>query len=82
MSDDKHEKTAYFTTFLKRLILLGIPVINVIAALLWTYAGKDDESRAFGRASLLVIILFALLTLILGLAAFTFLSSRLFEIIP
>ncbi len=82
MSDNTEKKTTYFTTSLKRLILLGIPVLNVIAALLWTYAGKDDETRAFGKAALLVIILFALLTLVLGLTAFTFLSTRLFELIP
>ena len=82
MSDNNSNGSSKFTIFLKRLIIFGIPVVNVIAALLWAYTGRDEETRGFGRAALLVIILFAVITLISGLLAFTFLSSRLFEILP
>ena len=78
MKKDDHA----FTTYLVRLLLLGVPVVNVVAAVLWGFAGKDDDTRSFGRAALMALVTFAVLTLICGLLAFTFLSTRLFELIP
>ncbi|ORC30743.1 hypothetical protein [Marispirochaeta aestuarii] len=82
MGDQPLDNNSIFTRYLIRLLLLGIPVINVIASLLWGFAGSDEETRSFGRAALIVIVTFAVLFLIGGLVAFTFLSQRLFELIP
>lgn len=74
--------TTSFQRYLLRLLILGIPVLNVVAAVLWGFAGRDEATRNFGRAALTVIVVFGVLTLISGLLAFTFLSSRLFEFLP
>jgi hypothetical protein len=57
-------------------------VLNVVAAVLWGFAGRNEETQNFGRAALTVIVVFGVLTLVSGLVAFTFLSSRLFEFLP
>jgi len=80
MSDES--LTTSFQRYLLRLLILGLPVVNVIAAVLWGFAGRDEETRNFGRAALTVIVVFGVLTLISGLVAFTFLSARLFEFLP
>ena len=82
MSDEMKKEHHLFTTYLVRLLLLGVPVVNVIAAVLWGFAGRDDDTRSFGRAALMTLVTFAVLTLLSGLLAFTFLSTRLFELIP
>ncbi|WP_319558965.1 hypothetical protein [Marispirochaeta sp.] len=82
VGDHAHESNKIFTRYLIRLLLLGIPIINVIAAVLWGFAGSDEETRSFGKAALMVIVTFAVLFLIGGLIAFTFLSQRLFQLFP
>lgn len=80
MSDESASTS--FQRYLLRLLILGIPVLNVAAAVVWGFAGRDEETRSFGRAALTVIVVFGVLTLVFGLVAFTFLSSRLFEYLP
>lgn len=82
VGDQSYDSNKIFTRYLIRLLLLGIPVINVIAAVLWGFAGSDEDTRNFGRAALMVIVTFAVIFLIGGLVAFTFLSQRLFHLFP
>ena len=71
------EGAAPFRHYFARLLLFALPVINVVAAVLWLATGKDQETRAFAKAALLVILLLTAIALGLGALSYGYLRSAL-----
>ena len=80
MADDiRSERAPSFRIYFGRLLLFAIPVINVGAALLWLLAGKDEETKSFGKAALLVLLILTGIFLGMGLISYGYLTSALLE---
>jgi hypothetical protein len=77
--DIRSEGAPSFRTYFGRLLLFAIPVINVGAAFVWLLAGKDEETKSFGKAALLVLLILTGICFGLGLISYGYLASALLE---
>lgn len=62
-----------------RMLLLCIPVINIVAAFVWGFAGETIEKKRFGRGALLVIAAVIVLSVICALAAYYVMKGLLLQ---
>lgn len=78
MADNGRFEGAFpFRTQFRRLLLFALPVINVGAAFIWLFAGKDEETKSFGKAALLVLLIVTAVCVALGLISYGYLTSAL-----
>lgn len=68
-----------FRTYFGRLLLFSLPIINVAAAFAWVFAGKDEETKSFGKAALLVLLILAAVCFGLGLVSYGYLAGALLQ---
>jgi hypothetical protein len=71
------EGSRFFKAYFVRLLLFSIPVVNLGATMVWLFAGTDDETKAFGKASLLVVLLVTAICVAIGVLSYGYLSSVL-----
>jgi hypothetical protein len=64
-------------TIVIRIIILLIPMINVIAALLWA-ASPDEGTRKFGKIAILILLLIVLMSFLFGVYGLFSLKGTLF----
>jgi hypothetical protein len=77
---DNTDARAGFRTYGVRLLLFSIPVVNVVAALLWSFAGRDADTRSFGRAALTVVLVLTAVVVGAGLVSLSYLTSQVVEL--
>ncbi|MFP4431132.1 MAG: hypothetical protein ACOCW6_06260 [Spirochaetota bacterium] len=75
----RSEGSLSFRTYVGRLVLYSLPVINVGAALFWLFAGKDEETKSFGKAALAVVLILTAVSLVLGLVSYGYLASAVWS---
>ncbi len=71
----RSEGSLSFRTYFGRLLLFSLPVINLGAAFLWFLAGKDEETKSFGKAALVVVLVLTAVCLVAGLISYGYLTS-------
>ena len=77
---DMYEQEAPSTgKYFARFILLCIPIVNVIMAMVWGFAGDEEETRNFGRAALFTILLIAGAAILLGLISLSIINRYIIE---
>ncbi len=72
-----NEGARFFRVYFGRLLLFAIPVVNIGAALVWLFGGSNDETKAFGKAALVVVLLLTAVCLALGALSYGYLSSAI-----
>lgn len=77
MSEHASEGAISFRRYFGRLLIFAIPIANVVAAVLWLAAGKDEETKNFGKAALLVVLILMAVALGLGVVSYGYLQSAL-----
>ena len=68
-SDDLSEESVSIASWFGTMVLLLIPGLNIIAALIMSFAAKNENKKAFARA--LVLITLVCITLMLVVMALT-----------
>ncbi len=77
MSEFREENAVSTGFYLSRMIILCIPVVNVIAALVWAFTGSSRETRNFGKAGLFTILIVTAVVTALGLVSFFVIRNTL-----
>jgi hypothetical protein len=77
MADFREENAVSTGFYLSRMIILCIPIVNVIAALVWAFTGSSKESRNFGKAGLFTILIVTAVVAALGLVSFFMIKNSL-----
>ena len=73
----RSEGSLSFRTYIGRLLLFALPVVNVGAAFVWLLAGKDEETKSFGKAVLVVVLVLTAVCLVAGLISYGYLTRAL-----